>query len=165
MVWVLTITLGLILVLVMVILFAPMTFVVDTYKHEYSVKVLGLVKLQPIWNEEGFRVSLQMPFYKFEINPSNQRKKEKAAKKKKERTGTTIKFHPRKIAALLDTFEVRKFYLTLDTDNYVLNAQLYPAFALLTHRGLAASINFNSETQLQLTVSNNLCRLILAYIL
>jgi len=165
MIWVLTIALGVILVLIMVILFAPMTFVVDSYKHEYSVKVLGLVKLQPLWDDRGFRFLLQMPFYKFEINPSSQKKKEKAAKKKKEKTESTIKLHPKKIVALLDTFEVRKFYLTLDTDNYVLNAQLYPAFAFLTHRGLAASINFNSETQLQLTVSNNLCRLILAYIL
>lgn len=65
---------------------------------------------------------------------------------------------------LLRTFHVRRFRLTMDTDDYVLNAYLFPIATWLTARGWPVSVNFMRQNQLELQIENRAGRLLWAFI-
>jgi hypothetical protein len=48
----------------------------------------------------------------------------------------------RKARRLLASFQIRRFNLIVDTDDYILNAYLYPVFAFLTGHNRHLAINF-----------------------
>jgi hypothetical protein len=69
-----------------------------------------------------------------------------------------------KILKLLRTFRVRRFDLLLDTDDYVLNAQLYPVSTFLTFRGWPVTVNFLHQNELTLRIENRMSRIMWALI-
>ncbi|MCB0635040.1 MAG: hypothetical protein KDC54_00400 [Lewinella sp.] len=67
-----------------------------------------------------------------------------------------------KILKLLRTFRVRQFQCALDTDDYVLNAYLFPIGTYLTAHGWPVAINFQRQNELDLKLENRMSRLIRA---
>lgn len=63
----------------------------------------------------------------------------------------------------MNSFQVRRFQLSLDTGDHVLNAWLYPVnfISVLRHR---IRINFNGENYLAVTVRNRPLRMLYAWI-
>ena len=76
----LTITLGVLLLLILWVLFTPIILQIDTVNHQYYLKMTGIVTITPFLNEEGFKLSIRTPFYAFRIAPK--RSKEKWQRKK-----------------------------------------------------------------------------------
>jgi len=72
--------------------------------------------------------------------------------------------HPIKIARRLwRSFHVLQFRLNIDTDDYVLNAYLYPAFkAISSKRKMDCVVNFRGQTELLLVIENRLFRILYA---
>jgi len=77
---------------------------------------------------------------------------------KKARKGSK-KFNWSMILQLLKTFKVRQFRLELDTDDYVINAYLYPLFYLVSRPQRQLSVNFEGRTNLALQIENRLSRM------
>jgi hypothetical protein len=78
--------------------------------------------------------------------------------RKRRKKGRRNKFSFRRILRLINSFKVNAFKLELDTDDYVLNAWLFPAMELLRYRGVDISVNFNGMSGLRLDISNTPAR-------
>jgi hypothetical protein len=70
----------------------------------------------------------------------------------------------RRVLRILKSFRVHAFRLDLDTDDYVLNAYLFPVAEMLRYRGVDVFINFNGNTGIRLDVSNNPARILVAWL-
>ena len=66
------------------------------------------------------------------------------------------------VRALLGTFQLKKFKLHLDTDDYVLNSYLFPIFYFLSGKNRELKINYNGELLLQMILENRLYRVLFA---
>ncbi len=62
----------------------------------------------------------------------------------------------RLIRRLLRTFRVHRLRLLLDTDDYVLNAYLFPIFQGFSKGNRQLTINFSGRNELALTVTNRI---------
>jgi hypothetical protein len=66
---------------------------------------------------------------------------------------------------LLRTFRVKTFDLLLDTDDYVMNAFLFPVFSRFSGRSRQLKINFSGRNELVLIVTNRIWDLVWAFII
>jgi hypothetical protein len=153
------------------LLFIPVILRIDTVDDEYHVRLKGLAMARLITIEDWPAVQLKFPFFKKDIrlfSDTRKKKRPKAAsteitkseKKRKSRPALT----PRKIRALLHSFRIEQFYVSLDTGDYVKNALLVPVLQRLNHYRNQVGVNFNGETIILFQVSNNLWRLGTAYL-
>ena len=97
----------------------------------------------------------------------NERKKtippKKVLEKKKDGKSFKIKFS--KIKAVLSTFKVNTFFVNLDTNDVLLNANLFPVFlGLRIYTGKELYINFIGKNEVKIEIENNMARVILAFI-
>ena len=92
---------------------------------------------------------------KFYIYPLKKKRLNKQ-KKDKEKYLTKSKKHLSftRIFKILKTFKTKEFYLNIDTGNCILNAKLYPLFALLNYNTGNFHINFQGRNQLVLIIKN-----------
>ena len=63
---------------------------------------------------------------------------------------------------ILKSFRVRRFRVEIDTDDYVLNAYLFPVFHLLSRGRL--QINFNGRNDIQIEITNRIGRIAWAWL-
>ncbi|MFD2724647.1 hypothetical protein [Hyunsoonleella rubra] len=150
-------------VLVLALLFAPITICINTNTNQYYVKFKGLAQayLEPN-KEELFRIRLKILMFNFYFNPLKAKKT--TYKKKRDDFKPKKKFPFRKVLRIIKTFRVTYFLLDIDTDNCVLNAKLYPLFALLNYKRGYWHINFQGRNQLVLVVKNRPMHIIKSFI-
>lgn len=149
-----------IILLLMWLVFAPLIIKIDTERHEYFIALKGLIKIWPEWNLDGLQIHTQLPAYHF-IKRLSFRKEEGTKPVKKESRTRYMPF--KKMMAVLRTFKVRYMDLTIDTDDYTLNALLVPIFQLINRPNFRGSVNFQGETRCELEIRNNLWRIAIAY--
>ncbi|WP_428663127.1 hypothetical protein [Runella sp.] len=75
-----------------------------------------------------------------------------------------IRIIVRKAIRVLKTFQVHTFELSIDTDDYLLNAYLYPVFRLLSNSNYHLQINFTGDLSLKIIIENRPYRIIKAFI-
>lgn len=146
---------GLLLLLVSLLL-VPIIVYVDTASNQYYVQLQGLIKMNLEKDDvEIFRIRLHFLFMKFYIYPLKKKRLNKQ-KKDKEKYLTKPKKHLSftRIFKILKTFKTKEFYLNIDTGNCILNAKLYPLFALLNYNTGNFHINFQGRNQLVLIIKN-----------
>ncbi|QIP15118.1 hypothetical protein G8759_22080 [Spirosoma aureum] len=68
----------------------------------------------------------------------------------------------RKARGILQTFRIRTSDIKLDTDDYLMNAYLFPVFSLLCRPGHRWQINFQGDTSVKLVIENRLYRIVFA---
>jgi hypothetical protein len=68
------------------------------------------------------------------------------------------------IRRVLASFEVRRFRLILDTDDFILNAYLYPVFVFLSGKNRFLAINFQGRNAVDILVTNRMWRILWALI-
>jgi hypothetical protein len=68
------------------------------------------------------------------------------------------------IRRVLASFEVRRFRLILDTDDFILNAYLYPVFVFLSGKNRVLAINFQGRNAVDILVTNRMWRVLWALI-
>ena len=160
MLWVIII--GLFLLLMMYLLFAPLSIVIDTSTHSYYVELKPIIKISAVSHErELLKIHTQIFFLNFDYFPIQPIKKKKLKKQsKKTKRLLTIK----KVFRVLKTFKIKRFFLDIDTGDCIVNAKLYPVFGLLNYKGGHFNINFNGRNKLVLHIQNRPIYIIKSFI-
>lgn len=157
----------LIVAFLLYLLFMPLDLVVNTDENQYYVRI-GVLGKAGIEKDEDYlvRIRLRTLFTYFDFHPlkkrsSKKKEKEKAVKNKR----TNFKWSYVKTAGrLIRSFEVKRFFLDLDTGNCITNARLYPVFSLLQFQGISCGVNFNHRNTLVLHLQNRPIRIIKSFI-
>jgi len=169
---VLGIILLILFLLLTVILLDPFELRIDTVAGEYCLRWRGLVSVRltgevpdpvmRLW-VMGWRRDFRLLEMGGGREKEEDEKAPKPAKKKKRRRPKWLTF--RLMRRLLHTFRVHTFRLALDTDDYVMNAYLFPVFHLLSSRKRQLHINFTGHNELVLIVSNRIWNLLWAFLI
>ncbi|MBT8271261.1 MAG: hypothetical protein KJO25_04370 [Bacteroidia bacterium] len=160
---VLVIILALVLILLAYILLAPVDLYIDTISKEYFIRQRGILKAQALWDDDKIiKLNMQLFFFSFNVFPLDKMKRGKKKKKSKSskelvkaRTGQS-----RKVLKVIKTFRIKRFFIDIDTGDYVQNAKLYPVFTFLDYRYGGFRINFLGRTDLVLHIQNTPFRVI-----
>lgn len=148
------------------VLLSVLVIEVDTRIPQAVVRWGHLGKAK-IWYDEEWWLSMQLPFYRKTMRVAEIKtkpaKKEIATTKKKPVKKITIKRVVKKAVAIIQTFQLQQCKLSIDTDDYVRNAQLYPLNFLPEIRNHIC-INFMNENFLVLKVRNYPWKILYAFI-
>lgn len=157
---------ALVLLLIFGMLFVPVTGCIDTISNQYYIKIHGLARA----NLEGdmseiVRIRFIVLFFHFYLYPLR-KKKSKQKKTNKDEGKLKLKKHMpfKKMFRIIRTFKITRFFLDIDTDDYSLNAKLYPLFTLLNYHGGNCNINFQGRNQLVIYVRNRPIHIIKSFI-
>jgi hypothetical protein len=157
MLWIIII--GLLILLLIYLLFARLSIIIDTGKNQYYIDFERVCKLFLEYDEtEVIRLRLRMFHSNFNFYPLKRSKRKK--RKKKGRSTLTRK----QLFNLIRSFRIRDVILDIDTGNCITNAKLYPAFVLLNYRVGDFHINFEGRNRLVLHMENRPIRIIKSFI-
>ena len=166
MIAVLVMILGL-LGIVIWLLLAPMVIYVDTQEKIYYAGIPGIKVVLTFEGWERLKVKVELPFFSFYIKKRKGKPKSKYRDQAKKKKGVSTRRPPLTTLVhlawrMMRTFRVRALRLTMDTDDYVLNAQLVPIFFGLSRGNVQLNTNFQREWGLHLELENRLARLLKA---
>jgi hypothetical protein len=139
------------------ILFCPVTIFVNTDSNQYHLMLPGIFKAVVVPSSELFHVRGWIFFIPFKYHPfrgKKKKKKEKPERMPKKKRLRRIGGNVRLITDALGAFRIRKLRLDLDTDDFMLNAWLVPAFSMVNSRDIQMRVNFvgNSSLLLELRI-------------
>lgn len=153
----------LLLVLVLVVcglLLTPMILAIDTRIPQAKFLWKGIGNVAIHYKEEKWLLQFRIFFFskKIELQSIKERKKKRTKPKRKKRKPQKML---RKIFAVMKTFRVPVWRISMDTGDYVYNAWLYPLnyFIGIEH----CNINFQEENYVILELRNNLWRMLYAW--
>jgi hypothetical protein len=116
--------------------------------------------------DDGLNFHLRVFGIDVNIAPHEQPPKAKSQLKEREKSGLKkskeawLAF----IRSLAKSLSFKKFYLDIDTDNVVLNAQLIPLALFAQSRGVHLSTNFNGRVYAHVEVHTYLNKILWAYL-
>ncbi len=121
--------------------------------------------------KEDWRYFFRFPFWKKEGTFDElllKKKKAKKVKKEKEKSSSFPSILQRKIRKnwkpVLKSFQCERLELDVDTDDYIINAYLYPVLQFLSLRfQKPLSINFRGETTIEIVISNKIGKILYAF--
>lgn len=154
----------LIVAIALFLLLAPFYIEVDSRKNIYRIRFHRVAKIW-IWaTQESLFAELQLLGWHKQIDllvKTEKKEFQKEKNEKKKSHGIPI----RKVSAILQSFRLSSFTLSIDTGDMALNGLLYPWF-LLIGRWMRKDIRvtFDNENEILFQIENNLYRLIRAYV-
>ncbi len=151
-------------VLLLFLIFTPITLQIDTYRHLYALRVWGVTSCFLVW-KDGILLEVKVPFYRFTIDPftlGSKIKKRKAKRRQKVEKKTAYN-KIKKGVKVLQSFKLTAFRLDLDTSDVLWNAYLYPVFFFLHSQKTPLHINYEGRTGLLLCVENSGARMLRAF--
>jgi hypothetical protein len=142
-------------------MFAPLILVVNTESGNYSMRLSGILKIRIVPDEELFHIRVRIFLVPFIIDPfrtvQKEVQKEVVEKDKKKVLSSSLL---KALKELIQSFRVKRLYVDLDTENYLLNAYLYPAFMFLRSDRIQCFTNFEERNTVILDLRNRLARLL-----
>ncbi|QCK15703.1 hypothetical protein [Mangrovivirga cuniculi] len=171
MIWVIYIILVIIVLLAVMVgwvLLTTLIINVNTRQDEYSLHLTGLFKAKLEIKELNPIIHLNTLVGNFNVKPLEVKKTQKIQEpeKKKEikhsgkRKGKSPRAIKRFAIHALNTFRIKHLKVNIDTDDYVMNAQLFPLFYLISSPRRQTEINFTGRNELELIIQNRLIRLV-----
>jgi len=153
------------------ILLGPVILIVNTEQYRYQIMLPGVVQASVVSSDGLPTIKGWIFFIPFRFNPfsikGQEKKKEKRKKRKKENALRRLKKSRKRIGNMgmfkdaLGAFWVRKLNLDLDTDDFMMNAWLIPAFSALNNgRNVQMQINFEGHMFLDLDLRTRLASLV-----
>jgi hypothetical protein len=153
---------------ILVLLWTPLRLVIDSKRDVYQVEwqYIGSATLVEYDNFLGVRIQI---FFLRKIIPIafsfKQKKEVKPAVKKQVRKGPSV-FSARfrsKFIKILKSFEIKRLKINWDTDDYILNAYLYPITPFLITENKSFNINFEGKQEVELIIENRLVRILKSF--
>jgi len=155
----------LLILLLLWILLGPVIIFLDTDNHRYLVVLPGVFKAAVVPSKDLFHIRVWIFFIPYSFNPFRVRRKkggkEKPVKKKK----------PKKISGSIKMgidavrcFRIRKLFLDMDTDDFMLNAWLIPAFSFVNSGNIQMRTNFTGNFSLLLDMRTRIGTLLWVFI-
>lgn len=142
------------------ILLGPIIIYLDTQENRYQVGLPGIIKAAVVPTEEIFHIRGWLFFIPFKVHPFRPKKKKEGdeGKKKTRRRIKAFKLSEGKklLGNILGSFRVKKMDLDIDTDDFMLNAWLVPAFSSLNSDRIHMQVNFEGNASLLLNTQTRL---------
>ena len=156
---------GLLLIIIVGwLLFMPLVVEVDTDRARYQVVQRGTFRF---WISSDFQPHLRVIGISVPLKSDAQKKLPN--KKLTTKTKSKRQLHPRSLIDLLKriykSISVNWFYLDLDTDDVLLNAQLVPSFLLVSKGPIHLTTNFEGRVYASLRAEIKLYRIGWAFLL
>jgi len=161
---------------------APIILIVDTETDEYCIRLGDMCSLRALTTLENPGIRLRIGFWKKtwgmkeQYQPGSNRNgssvmgsnrngsnASRVAKTREETKQGTSRSSIRRMWRVLKTFRVSKCDVLLDTDDFILNAQLFPVFQFCNGRWGHWRVNFEGDCRLQLEVESRLIRVLYAW--
>lgn len=134
----------------------PIVLFIDTKTNQYYLQVKGLVKASiESHEEEIISIRLKVFFLSFYFYPlrnigTGNKKKTLKSTDNKKKIGKGINF--KKGLRMLKSFKVKRILFDIDTGDCILNAKLYPLFAMLNYHVGGFSVNFEGRNRVELHI-------------
>lgn len=152
--------------LISYLLLAPIILEIDSDAGICRVRFHKIVSANLKIDEESIFLKLKLAGWRKKYNlldfiTKPKEKKSVIKRSKKERDNLSFK----KMFRILKSFRVRRFFISVDTDNMQMDGFLYPVFLLIQNlTGKKIQINFIGENTVKLTIENNIARVMWAFI-
>ncbi|MEL6658664.1 MAG: hypothetical protein AAFP77_16380 [Bacteroidota bacterium] len=155
------------------LLITPLQLQIDTTVNHYRLQWKTIGYGQLVVRPAELAVRLKVLFWQKEwplFPPKSKTEKEKPQskqiepKKQQSQKAKRRSFAKLNFRSLLHTFEVKRFRLHLDTDDFIVNSYIFPIFYLLRREDRDLQINYKGEALLQLVVENRLYRILFAFL-
>lgn len=154
-------------------LFGPVIIYLKTEANRYQLMLPGIFKAVIVQADELFQIRGWIFFIPYRFDPfkgSKWRKKRKADHPGKRewlklQSGNIQMM--RSIQMMIDafrSFRIRKLYLDLDTEDFVLNAWLVPVFSYINTDQIQLNVNFEGTSSLVLDLRTRLGSLLWIFI-
>ena len=142
------------------ILLGPVILRLNTDLNQYDLRLPGVLKASVIPSPDLAYIRGWIFFIPFRIDLSKLkrggRKKDKKKKKTGKRTGSI-----RMIRSIPAAFQVRRLWLDVDTDDFMLNVWLIPAFAAINNnRNIRMQVNFEGYLFMDLDLRTRIVSLL-----
>jgi len=143
------------------IMIAPFVFYMNTDMQLAYAKISGIGKVQITWINLEPKIALQLLFFNVSLPKTKKIKKEQKPRQKKK---TKLNIRPSVIlkygGAIIRSFKIKIFRLNLYTEDYLLNAWLFPVFCMFrSDKNVSYSVNFDNVLSLEMMITNRMGRL------
>jgi hypothetical protein len=150
------------------LLLTPLVIEVDSIRSKYRVSYRGIATADLLFKDGRLFLHLWVLGWNRTIDPFVSKKKDVVVRQealpKRKRRHLKIETVMKKGWAVLRSFRIKHFYVNIDTDDYRVNAWLYPLAILLTKERRTFRINFNGDTVIRFRIENRLGNMLLALV-
>ena len=160
------------LFIILLIILIPIQIVLSSDKGMIDISYGRLFSAGIYYVNDEFILGYKIPFWKKEVEiidqlatPRDPSVKEKKSKGKKNLkfSNAMLKRIRNRWKEILRTFKVEKLELNIDTDDYILNAYLFPLFHFLGSKyNRPLSTNFTGLNRIEVILTNRLAKLLYA---
>jgi hypothetical protein len=152
MIWYILITLFIILLTWLLV--GPIILKLNTEQNHYQLMLPGIINARVVPSEGLSTIRGWIFFVPFRLDLSKLKrgkgKKKEEKDKKKKKVRNTMK-GVRMIRSVPGAFRVRRLWMDLDTDDFMLNAWLIPVFSTLNNeRNIQMQVNFEGKLSMDL---------------
>ncbi|MFO7935942.1 MAG: hypothetical protein R6U78_17895 [Bacteroidales bacterium] len=158
------ILISLLAVLLLWLLLGPVILFLDTDRKRYQLVLPGIFKAAVVPAEDLLHIRGRIFFVPYRFNPFRTGKKSRKEKEKKrpakKKRSLNISRGSKMFRSAVRAFRIRKLRLDIDTDDFLLNAWLIPAFSMVNSGNIRMSANFNGDFSLLLDVRTRICVLL-----
>ncbi|NND33796.1 MAG: hypothetical protein HKN76_14495, partial [Saprospiraceae bacterium] len=167
--WVIIVLVVLFLAVILWLLLATITLTVDTTTNEYSIVWFGFFQGRLQLVGEKIYVIVRAPFFNKRFDLEQKILKEitdaqkpdttikETAPKPKHSSGKFMRKKLRKNwLRIIKSFQVRRFRMNIDTDNFITNSLLFPITYFAQMRGYQVGINYMGMQSVSLVIQNRL---------
>ena len=140
-------------------LLGPVIINLETETGRYQLALPGIFKAAVVSSEELFHIRGGIYFIPDRFNPfsGGMGKRKKKTGKPKQKKGLGFRSgNMQMIPDLVRSFRIRKLYLDIDSEDFMLNAWLVPAFSFINSENIQMRVNFHGTSSLVLDLRTRL---------
>ena len=168
------ILISVIIATLMWILLGPVILCINTENNRYFLSLPGILSTAVVPDNKLFHLRVWIFFIPFTIHPFRLKERKKKTVGKKANSGSRISKKNKKPFDIsrgmkmgqdvLKVVRVRTLRLDIDTDDFLLNSWLIPAFSALNTNNIQMQVNFEGNASFLLDVRTTLGSLIWTFI-
>ena len=153
------IIISLVVAMLLWIFLGPVIIFLNTDNRLYYLALPGIFKAVVIPSEELFHIRGWILFIPYKYDPFKQKKRKrikKTEKPERKRDSKKLTSGFQLISGITRSVQIRKLFLDLDTDDFILNAWLIPVFSSMNSKNIRMRVNFEGTSSLFLNMQTSL---------
>lgn len=151
------------------IIVGPVFIFLDTQGHRYHLNLPGIIKVAAVPGRDFFVIRGRVFLIPFRFDPFKENKRKRKRKPKKSSETPQRKRSPNLRQGMklgrdvMRSFRIRRLWLNIDTDDFMLNTQLVPVFSAINSQQIRMQVNFEGDASLLLDLRTRLGALLWAF--
>ena len=134
------------------ILLGPVIIFLNTRNNRYYMALPGIFNAAVVPTEELFNIRGWVFFIPYKVDPFRKRTKRDRRKRKSFKLFEGMRLGRN----ILGSFRIRQLHLDIDTDDFMLNTWLVPAFSAVNSENIRMQVNFEGNASLLLHIRTRL---------